>query len=119
MKIEGHNDKAPLIVISPDMIKFIIIIAGIFGVGITGSTTLNYFQTAVGVETNEISLTIIEKDALNYVVYDSDGNRWQVLETQVYWNIPINAPFRAVVRDKFISNSPYAGVIDAVLLDKM
>lgn len=66
-------------------------------------------------EPSERILTIVEKDSQNMIVYDNDGQVWQVWENSVYWDIPTNVSFRAIVRDRFCDLSKYAGVIDAVL----
>ena len=66
-------------------------------------------------EPSERILTIVEKDYHNMIVYDSDGQVWQVWKNSVYWDIPTNVSFRAIVRDQFCDLSKYAGVIDAVL----
>jgi len=73
--------------------------------------------SAVTDEPREVLLTFIEKNDLNYTVLDDAGNCWQVWEKQVYWNIPVGKPVRTVIRDRMLQDSPYAGVVDAILVE--
>lgn len=84
------------------------------GIGLTWQQGVG---SAVTNEPREVLLTITEKSDQDYIVFDDAGNCWQVWEKQVYWNIPEDKPFHAVIRNSLLPESPYAGVIDAVLVE--
>lgn len=84
---------------------------------IIGTALESGVKSAVTDESREVLLTIIEKSDQDYTVLDDVGNRWRVREKQVYWNISVGKPFRAVIRDRLHQDDPYAGVIDAILVE--